>query len=132
MANDVASQVIWTLNSPSQGNKRIRRASSISTSDDSSVEAVGEVGSRTMVAFIEHPGGIMISIEGRETKTAKREINFERMKELGETFAMTRQVKGGVRIQFPECMIGTISYSDEEDGSTTYTVEIAVLERKAL
>lgn len=132
MSNDVASQAVWNINSITQGNKKLLRVQSYEVSDDSSVEAVGEVGSARMVAFAKKPGALMITFEIRETKTAKREISWERLRDLEEVFGLTKQVKGGLRTQYPECMVSKIDYSGDSDGTHSYTVEICALEQKAL
>lgn len=132
MPNDIASVAIWSINSASQGSKKIRRAQTVSTSAGGSVEAVNEVGSKVPVGFEIKPGAFTISIEGRETKGAKPEIDWEYLDETKEVFGMTRQVQGGRRTQYPECMVSKMDSNGEADGKLMFTVEIVALERKKL
>lgn len=132
MPNDVASQAVWNINSITQGNKKLLRVQSYDVADDGAVEAIGEVGNPRMVAFAKKPGALMITFEIRETKTARREVSWERLRDTEEVFGLTKQVKGGLRTQYPECMVSKIDFTGDVDGTHTYTVEICALEQKAL
>jgi hypothetical protein len=132
VADDLASQARWTINSTIAGNKQIKRMQSYDVADDSSTEAQGEVGSTSMVGFTAKPGGLMISFEIMETRGTRREIDWERLKVLDNVFSLTKQVKGGQRTQYPECKVSKIDYTGDVDGKHSYTVEIVALSQKAM
>lgn len=132
MPNDIATQATWQINSSSQGNKKLLRVQSYEVSDGGSVEAVGEVGSAKMVGFRRTPGAKTITFEISETKGPRREVNWEKLLADEEVVSLTKQVKGGLRTQYPECMVSKIDYSGDVDGQHSYTVELVALEQKAL
>jgi hypothetical protein len=132
VADDLASQARWTINSSVAGNKQLKRVQSYDVSDDSSVEAQPEVGSESPVGFLRKPGALMISFEITETKGVRREIDWERLKLLDNTFSLTKQVKGGQRTQFPECKVSKIDYTGDAEGKHSYTVEIVALSQKPM
>jgi hypothetical protein len=130
--NDIATIATWSINSASQGNKKIRRLTSASTSSDGSVTAINELGSSVPVGFEIAPGGHTISLELRETKGARPEIDWHKLEETKEVFSLTRQVKEGRRQQFPECMVSKIDDEVEAEGKLTFSVEIIALQRKRM
>jgi hypothetical protein len=137
MADDHAQQVIWGINSASQGNRRIRRMQDYEVSSDGSVETVGEVGSPVMVGFLIKPGGNAVTFTIKETKGAKREIDWEfldrrRANGSKEIFELTKQIVGGREVQHPECMVSKIDFSGDKDGKHEYTVEVVTLGEKPL
>ena len=132
MANDIASQATWQINSASQGNKKLLRVQSWDISDDGSVEAVLECGSTVPVGFEIKPGAFTVSFEVKETKGTKREVNYEKLRDTREVFGLTKQVKGGLRTQYPQVMVSKIDYSGEAEGKLTYTVEMVALEQKGM
>jgi hypothetical protein len=130
--NDIASQATWQINSSSQGNKKLLRVQSWDVGDEGSVEAVLECGSTVPVGFEVKPGALTISFEIKETKGTRREVNWEKLRNDREVIGLTKQVKGGLRTQYPECMVSKIDYNGEAEGALMYTVEIVALEQKAL
>ena len=132
MANDIASQATWQINSASQGNKKLLRVQSWDISDDGSVEAVLECGSTVPVGFEIKPGAFTVSFEVKETKGTKREVNYEKLRDTREVFGLTKQVKCGLRTQYPQVMVSKIDYSGEAEGKLTYTVEMVALEQKGM
>jgi len=129
---DIASVATWSINSTSQGNKKLLRVQSWDIGDDGSVEAVLECGSSIPVGFEIKPGAFTVSFEVKETKGIKREVNWEKLRESREVFSLTKQVKGGLRVQHPQCMVSKIDYNGEAEGKLMYTVEIVSLEQRAL
>lgn len=132
MSDDLASQASWNINSRTAGNKKLRRVQSYEVSSDRSTEAMGEVGNEQMVGFVDKPGACTITFEICETKGPKREVDWEKLDTLREMFSLTKQVKGGLRMQYPECKISKIDYSGEAEGKHMYTVEIIALGQKAM
>lgn len=132
MSDDLASQARWQINSRTAGNKQLKRVQSYEVSDDSSTEAQPEVGSESPVGFVDKPGALSITFEISETKGIKREVDWERLKALREVFSLTKQVKGGLRTQYPECKVSKIDYSGDAEGKHSYTVEIVALTQKAM
>jgi hypothetical protein len=132
MPNDVASVATWSIDSTSQGNKKLLRVQSWDVGSDGAVEAVLECGSSIPVGFDIKPGAHTISFEIKETKDAQREVSWERLDETKEVFGLTKQVKGGLRTQYPECMVSKIDFNGEAEGKLMYTVEIIALTRKAM
>lgn len=132
MANDVASQAVWSINSASQGNKRIRRMKDWDVGNDASVEAQNEVGSREPTAFVEKPGPRTITFNIRETKGSRPEIDWDALESSREVFSLTRQFVGGRRTQWPECMVSKVSSSGDDESSNMYSVEILALSQRRM
>lgn len=129
--NDIASVASWSINSASQGNKKLRRVQSWDVGGEGSVEAILECGSTVPVGFEVKPGGFTISFEIKETK-GKREVDWETLDQTKETFSLTKQVKGGLREQYPTNMVSKVSATGEAEGKLQYTVEIVALEKKRM
>lgn len=127
MASDFASQVSWSINSATQGNKRIQKMDDYDITSDGSVETTNEVGTDEAVGFIVKVGGKALSFTFREAKETTPWIDWDYLDRSKETFSLTRQVKGGQRKQWPRCMVSTTGTSGDKDGSHTRTVEIVAL-----
>ncbi len=132
MSNDVASQIVWTINSDSQGNKRIRRMKDWDVSNDASTEAQNEVGSTEPTAFVDKPGAKTITFNIRETKGTRPEIDWDALESSKEVFSLTRQVTGGRRTQWPECKVSKVSSSGDDESTNMYSVEIIALSQKRM
>lgn len=132
MANDIATQAVWSINSTSQGNKKIKRMVDAGVSSEASVSAVLEMGSSIPAGFEVKPGAFMITMNMRETKTARPEIDWYKLEETREVFQLTRQITGGRRIQFPTCMVSKVDDKGDAEGKHEFTVEIVALERKRM
>lgn len=129
---DIATQATWQINC-SQGNKRILRMKSWDISDNASVEAVLEVGSDFPVGFKDVPGAKTLSLEIRERKGVRREIDYHALRDDKEMFGLTKQVVGGIRTQYPQCRVSKIDEGGSDDaGEIMYTVEIIALRERAL
>jgi hypothetical protein len=126
-APDTATKTVWTINSASQGNKRIRRMKDWDVADGGSKESHGEVGSEEHVGTITKPGGRTITFNMRETKGATPEIDWQKLLDLGEWFSLTKQVGGGRRTQFPRCQVSKIDDNGDDQGVNEYSVEIVVV-----
>jgi hypothetical protein len=124
---DTATKATWTINSASQGNKRIRRMKDWDYADGKSRESHGEVGDDEHVGTIKKPGGKTLTFNFRETKTAKPEIDWEALSDSDEFFSLTKQVGGGRRTQYPKCQVSKIDDSGDEEGVIEYSVEIIVI-----
>lgn len=129
---DIATQATWSINSTSQGNKKIRRMKTAGVTSNASVDAVTEMGSSVPVGFEVKPGAFMVSLNIKETKGIRPEVDWYKLDETKETFALTRQVLGGRRMQYPICMVSKVDEEGDADGKHEYTVEIVALERKRL
>lgn len=127
MANEFASNVGWSINSATQGNKRLRKVDDYDVSDGASKEAMPEVGSADPVGFIFKPGPKTITFTIREAKLVKPEVDWEYLKRNDENFSLTRRVFGGVRAQYVECQVSTVSVSGDNQGTHTIKVEIIAL-----
>lgn len=132
MANEFASQAAWSINSITQGNKRLRKMEDYDVSSDAAKEAQNEVGSDFPVGFVRKPGAKTISFTFREAKGRNPEIDWEYLESSDEVFSLTKQVIGGQRVQYPECQVSTTGTSGDKDGTHTRTVEILVLKEKKL
>lgn len=134
MANDIASQATWQINSSARagGNKRLLRLTSWEVSDESSKEAVNEVGSSNPVGFKRTPGAKTITLEFRQTKGAKPDVDWDYLAESDEVFSLTKQVRGGRRTQYPEVEVSKVDYSGDDEGEITYSVELIALRQVAM
>ena len=134
MANDIATRAVWNINcSPrAGGSKQLRRMVDASVEGGGSVEAVNEVGGAEPVGFTITPGPKTITLNFRERKGAKPEVDWDYLDVSKEVFSLTRQVVGGRRTQFAECMVSSKSDEDSDQGEITYTVEIVGLAGKPM
>lgn len=124
---DTATKAIWTINSASQGNKRIRRMKDYDFGDGASRETHGEVGEDDHVGTIKKPGGKTVTFNMRETKGAKPEIDWQALNESDEWFSLTKQIGGGRRTQYARCQVSKIDDSGSEEGVIEYSVEIVIV-----
>lgn len=134
MPNDIATQATWQINCSARagGNKRIRRMDDYEVSGEGSKEAVPEVGSNTPVAFLRTPGGKTITFNMRQRKGAKPEIDWWYLDVSDEVFELTKQIVGGRRVQYPECMVSSITETGDSEGEHTFTVEIIALREEVM
>jgi hypothetical protein len=132
--NDIASQATWQANTSARagGNKRLLRLVSWEVSDESSKEAVNEVGSSNPIGFKRTPGAKMITLEFRQTKTAQPDIDWDYLAESDEVISLTKQVRGGRRTQYPEVQVSKVDYTGDNEGEITYTVECIALRQVAM
>lgn len=132
--NDVASIATWQVNCSARagGNKRLHRMVDWDVADGASKEAVGECGSRGMVAFVVKPGAKTISFNFRETKGVKRDVDWEYLAGSDEVIELTKQVTGGRRKLYPQCAVSSYTETGNEGGELTYTVEIIALSAQDL
>lgn len=133
-SSDIATGATWQINCSARagGTKRIRRMTKADVADESSVEAVPEVGPGEMVGFMDKPGATKITFAMRERKGAKPEIDWHYLKDSKEEVSLTRQIIGGQRRQFLPTRVSSISDSDDDQGEITYTVELVALGSKSM
>ncbi len=127
-----ATKVTWQINSRSQGNKRLRRLEKYDTGDESETMATNEVGSEIPTGFTRKPGPIPIEFEFRQTKGAKPDCDWVKLRDTGEIFSLTRQVGGGIRTQYPSVKVSTYTETGDKDGEHTYKVTLVALESRAM
>lgn len=132
--NDIVTQARWFINASRRagGNVRLRRLTNADVDDESSVDTVTEMGEDRPVGFVDVPGGMPISLEFRQTKGAKPDVDWDYLKAAKEIFSLTRQNTGGRRRQFPECRVSKVTETGNSEGEHTYTVEVACLRAQAL
>lgn len=133
-ASDIATGATWQINCSARagGSKRLRRLTDADANDGSSVEGVPEVGPGEMVGFMDKPGAVEITLNFRERKLARPEVDWHYLKDAKEEFDLTRQVIGGERRQYLPCRVSTISPKDTDQGEITYTVTVVALGSKPL
>jgi hypothetical protein len=129
--SDISSQSIWSINSVSQGAKQLTRLRSYDVTDESGVETRNAVGQDKPIGFVDKPGGVSISFE-YYSERPKPEVDWRRLQELKELFALTQAVVGGERYQYAVCRVSTVSPSGDEEGEHMVTVEIVCLGVKRL
>lgn len=128
---DFASQVVWTLNSTTQGKVRLKGLQKYDVKDGAKVEAVNEVGSDVPVGFKITPGAKTITFDFKVPK-GKILPDWDFMKTGRELVTLTKQVIGGIRTQFLPCMVSTVDPTGDTEGEHTFAVEIIALEEKNL
>ena len=128
---DNASIVVWTLNSVSQGKVRLRGMKSYAVKSDAKVETVNEVGSKIPTGFKRKPGGLAVTFEFYRKK-GKQVPDWQKVHNNEEIIALTRQVDGGPREQFPECCVSTVDDNGDDEGENMISIEVVALEKKAL
>lgn len=131
MAGQLATQAVWTLDSTSQGNVRLRRVKSSKTADASSTEMKNAIGEDFPVGFIDKPGGKTTTFE-IFVEQGNPEVDWQFLKDSKEYFSMTKQVVGGKRYQYPICRVAKVDKDDDDEGSHMMSVEVMALEEKPL
>jgi hypothetical protein len=123
---DIASQSRWSINSPTQGAKKLTRLKSYDVGDEASVEAANAVGSDDPVGFIDKPGAKTISFTYYSEKP-KPEVDWRRLQASKEQFNLTQEIVGGERLQYTPCRVSSVSREGDDEGSHMITVEIIAL-----
>ncbi len=123
-----ASQSRWTISSPSQGNKRLRRVQSSQVSSDAKREAVTAQGEDRPIGTVFSPGADTISFTVY-AEQGTPEVDYLKLFTSGEYFTLTREIVGGKRFQYVDCQVaGRPNPSDDNQGSHTFTVEILAMD----
>src|SRR5690349_8201048 len=115
MANAIATQARLTISSATQGNVRLRRVESSKVSDDAKTEAVTAVGEDDPIGFRDSPGAKTITLSVYEEQGTP-EVDYRRLKVSKEVFALTREIVGGKRFQYPVCRVSKAEPSSDNDG----------------
>lgn len=131
MANALATQARVSIASASQGNKRLRRVKSSKVGRSSSTEAQTAMGEDDPVGFTRKPGANTITLSVLEEQ-GKPEVDWEALEDSQEVFAITREIVGGRRTQFPFCVVSKTEPDDDDEGKHMLDVEIVALQRKRL
>ncbi len=131
MANQVATQASWTINSTSQGNKQLRRVKDSKIKSDRKREAVTAMGEDDPVGTKRKPGAKTITFNVI-AEQGDPEVDWDALDDSGEWFSLTRKLKNGRRIQFPECQVSSCEPEDDDEGSHMMSVEIIALRQKRL
>lgn len=124
----LGTQARITIDSPSQGNVRLRYNKSSKVSDGASAEAKNAMGSDVPVGFIFKPGAKTITLEIFQQQGVKPECDFVAMRDARELFSMTREIVGGAETQYLPCVVSKIDEDDDEEGGHMLSVEIIALE----
>lgn len=131
MANSPGTQARLSIRSTSQGSKRLRRVETSKVSNGASTEAVNAVGEDSPIGFVRKPGAKTISLSVYEEQ-GKPEVDWEALEDSQEVFAMAREVVGGRRTQYPQCVVSKTEPDDDAEGKHMLSVEIVATTRKPL
>lgn len=131
MANSPATQARISIRSTSQGAKRLKRVSDSKVADGSSTETVNAVGEDEPIGFTRKPGGKTIALTVYEEQ-GKPEVDWRALRDSQEEFAITREIVGGARQQFPVCRVSKVDPSSDAEGKHMLDVEIVGLREKPL
>jgi hypothetical protein len=128
----LGTQARITIDSPSQGNVRLRFNKSSKVVDGATAEAKNAMGSDVPVGFIFKPGAQTITLEVYVQQGVKPECDFKEMKRNREIFSMVREIVGGQETQYLPCVVSKVDEDDDEEGGHMQQVEIIGLEQLPL
>jgi hypothetical protein len=109
-------------------NKTLRSVKSVSTSDDQTTEIVTALGSKRGVGFKQSAGGLSLTFEVLCEK--KPEVDYRWLKRKQWEFALTIELAGGFRLQYPRCKVSTVTISASDDGEVMDSVEIVATDEQ--
>ena len=128
---NVASQRAWTINSASQGNRKLRGLSGYTADDDAETTTVNEVGSADPQGFRRKPGGWTVEFDLNEL-TGALEVDWDKLRDSQELFSLTSQLVGGRRHQYLDCTVSKYTTDGDDEGKHSAKVSIVCLRRKVL
>lgn len=132
MAGQLGTQSVWTIDSLSQGNVRLRRVKTSKMVDGSSTEAMNAVGENDPVGYKDKPGPKTITLDVYTEQALEPEVDWQFLKDTKEFFSMTKQIVNGQRFQYPVCRVSKVDKDDDDEGSHMMSVEIVALSEKPL
>lgn len=128
---DIASRARWTINSLTAQNKQLTKLKTAKETDDRDLEhafnTAGEVAGE-----VEKPGAGALELEYYEESGGTPEVNWRKLQEAREYFSLTRQVVGGVRVQYGNCRVANVTSEDDDEGGHMLSVKLTWRTRKEL
>lgn len=128
---NLATQARVSIASVTQGNKRLRRCKDSKVSRGGSTETQTAMGEDFPVGFIRKPGGDTISLSILQEQ-GKPEVDWEALEDSQEIFSLTREIVGGLRTQYPFCVVSKVEPEDDDSGKHMFNVDVVTLQRKRL
>jgi len=131
---DLASLTQLSIDSAGAGKFTVKRCENWSIKSDKKTEIKTEVGNPDGAGAIDKPGGVSGSFtvyteQGTLTTMLAR---FRALEASREWFAITKQIVGGARDQYPWCKVSNVDEDGDNEGSNKFTVEIVALYRKPM